>query len=137
MSIINYQVSRLVLVRSEFETTNYNDEFSLQRRPAGIRARYRSPVPVACRKRWLNGAVFWMRPLKPRSYVIAGIAPERCPKFYQSLWRHYVSDIFLNGTKTNKFRFTLTDIWIDTYHISVFVIWLIDCLVSIDNISVI
>jgi hypothetical protein len=49
--------------------------FGLWLRFMRIRDRIDPPHPLVCRKRRLNGAVFRMRPEKPRSRVTAGVAP--------------------------------------------------------------
>jgi hypothetical protein len=49
-------------------------DFSEVRSPVRIRVRMDPPHPLVCRKRRLNGAVFRMRPEKPRPWVTTGVA---------------------------------------------------------------
>ena len=42
-----------------------------------IRNKLRGSGPLICRKTRVYGKVYWMRPCKPRSYVIQSMARER------------------------------------------------------------
>jgi hypothetical protein len=44
------------------------------RGPVRIRVTIDPPHSIVCRKRRQNGAVLWMRPVKPRPRVTAGVA---------------------------------------------------------------
>ena len=65
-------------------------------------------VPLACRTRWLNGAVFWMRPQNrsPMSRYGSLLAqrpwePSNLQSFTGNWWRFHSNVIFTSGTVNN------------------------------------
>jgi hypothetical protein len=63
------KMTKFGALHSEIHPFDFYPFFTIQR----IQVRIDPPHPHACRKRRLNGAVFRMRPEKPRSRVTAGV----------------------------------------------------------------